>query len=55
MVQYIRRMKLWSHRGMVGTSSLGCDLVRDRGDEGADASMRRLIVAAVIAELEARG
>lgn len=54
MAQHIRRMKLWPHRGVVGTSSVGDDMMRDRSGEGDDASVRRLIVEAAIAELEAR-
>jgi hypothetical protein len=55
MVQFIRRAKFWPHRAVVGTSTLGCDLVRDpQGGESAAANIRRLIVDAAIAELEAR-
>jgi hypothetical protein len=55
MMQFVRRMKLWPHRAVVGTSTAGCDLVRDpqRGESDA-ANFRRLVVDAAIAELEAR-
>jgi hypothetical protein len=55
MVQYVRRMKLWPHRAVVGTSTPSCDLARDPQEgESAAANTRHLIVAAVSAELEAR-
>jgi hypothetical protein len=54
MMQFIRRAKLWPHRAVVGTSTLGHDLARDPGEgESAAANFRRLVVAAAIAELEA--
>lgn len=56
MVQYVRRMKLWPHRAVVGTSTLGDDLARDpQAGESTAVNIRRAIVEAAIAELEARG
>lgn len=53
MVQFIRRMRLWPHRAVVGTTTVGADLARDTAaSESEDARTRRLIVDAVIAELE---
>jgi hypothetical protein len=55
MIQFVRRVRLWPHRAVVGTSTLGHDLARDPGEgESAAANFRRLVVAAAIAELEAR-
>jgi hypothetical protein len=55
MVQFIRRARFWPHRAVVGTTTAGCDLMRDpQAGEGEGANVRRLIVDAAIAELEAR-
>lgn len=55
MIQFIRRAKFWPHRAVVGTSTMGCDLVRDpQAGESQAANFRRLIVDAAIAELEVR-
>lgn len=55
MVQFIRRAKFWPHRAVVGTSTVSSDLARDpQPGEGDGANVRRLIVDAAIAELEAR-
>jgi len=55
--QYVRRLRTWSHRAVIGVtpSSPGeHDVVLDRGQgESADQLLRRSIVAAVIAHLEA--
>lgn len=57
MVEHIRRMRLWPHRGIVGTTPSDpqeYDLVRDRErGESRDECTRRLIVDAVILQLEA--
>lgn len=54
MVENITRMRLWRHRAVVGTAKLGSDLVRDpQAGESPAANLRRVIVDAVIAELEA--
>lgn len=56
MVQYMCRIRLWAHRAVVSTGTLRHDLARDpQPGEDADTNARRLIVEAVIAELEARG
>lgn len=57
MVEHIRRMRLWPHRGIVGTTPSDpqeYDLVRDKEKgESRDEATRRLIVDAVILQLEA--
>jgi hypothetical protein len=55
MVQFIRRARFWPHRAVVGTTTVGNDLARDpQPGEGEGINVRRLIVDAAIAELEAR-
>jgi hypothetical protein len=57
MVEHIRRMRLWPHRGIVGTTPSDpqeYDLVRNcEKGESRDECTRRLIVDAVILQLEA--
>lgn len=54
MIEFISRARFWRHRAVVGTPKLGCDLARDpQAGESPAANVRRLIVDAAIAELEA--
>jgi hypothetical protein len=54
MIEFISRARFWRHRAVVGTPKLGNDMARDpQAGESAAANVRRLIVDAAIAELEA--
>ena len=55
--RYVRRLRTWSHRAVIGVTPSGPgehDVVLGRGQgESADQLLRRSIVAAVITHLEA--